>query len=56
MYPETAFLRTAKAAGVQVANGLGMLLHQGAKAFTIWIGIEPDTGAMRNALEKAVYS
>lgn len=56
MYPETAFLSTAKAAGAQVANGLGMLLHQGAKAFNIWTGIKPDVGAMRKALEKAVYS
>ena len=55
MYPETAFLSTAKAAGAQIANGLGMLLHQGAKAFNIWTGIEPDVEAMRNALEKAVY-
>lgn len=56
MYPETAFLSTAKAAGAQIANGLGMLLHQGAKAFNIWTGIEPDVQAMRKALEKAVYS
>jgi shikimate dehydrogenase len=56
MYPETAFLSTAKAAGAQISNGLGMLLHQGAKAFNIWTGIEPDVEAMRSALEKAVYS
>ncbi len=56
MYPETDFLRIAKAAGAQISNGLGMLLHQGAKAFNIWTGIEPDIGAMREALEKAVYS
>ncbi len=56
MYPETAFLSTAKAAGAQIANGLGMLLHQGAKAFEIWTGIQPDVAAMRDALEKAVYS
>ena len=56
MYPETAFLSTAKSAGAQVANGLGMLLHQGAKAFEIWTGIEPNVEAMRKALEKAVYS
>ncbi|MDH3345776.1 MAG: hypothetical protein OEL75_01185, partial [Kiritimatiellaceae bacterium] len=56
MYPETAFLSTAKAQGAQIANGLGMLLHQGAKAFDIWTGIQPDTDAMRMALEKAVYS
>ena len=56
MYPETAFLSTAKTAGAQLANGLGMLLHQGAKAFNVWTGIEPDIEAMRDALEKAVYS
>ncbi len=56
MYPETAFLSTAKASGAQIANGLGMLLHQGARAFKLWIGIEPDVEAMRKALEKAVYS
>jgi len=55
MYPETAFLSTAKSAGAQIANGLGMLLHQGAKAFEIWTGIHPDIAAMRHALETAVY-
>lgn len=55
MYPETAFLSTAKSAGAQIANGLGMLLHQGARSFHIWTGIAPDTDAMRKALEQAVY-
>ena len=55
MYPETAFLSTAKAEGAKIANGLGMLLHQGAKAFEIWTGKQPDVVAMRGALEKAVY-
>ncbi len=55
MYPETAFLSTAKSAGAQIANGLGMLLHQGAKAFEIWTGISPAIPAMRQALEHAVY-
>ncbi|MDF7808250.1 shikimate dehydrogenase [Pontiellaceae bacterium B12219] len=55
MYPETAFLTTAREAGAEIANGLGMLLHQGARAFEIWTGTEPDVSAMRNALEDAVY-
>lgn len=55
MYPETAFLRNAKAAGAQIANGLGMLLHQGAIAFEIWTNTSPDVAAMRGALENAVY-
>jgi len=55
MYPETAFLTTAREAGAEIANGLGMLLHQGARAFEIWTGVEPDVPAMRKALENAVY-
>jgi shikimate dehydrogenase len=55
MYPETAFLTTAREAGAEIANGLGMLLHQGARAFEIWTGTEPDIAAMRKALEDAVY-
>jgi shikimate dehydrogenase len=55
MYPETAFLTTAREAGAQIANGLGMLLHQGAHAFEIWTGTKPSIPAMRKALEEAVY-
>ena len=55
MYPETAFLTTAREAGADIANGLGMLLHQGARAFEIWTGTSPSVPAMRNALEDAVY-
>lgn len=55
MYPETAFLATARGAGADIANGLGMLLHQGARAFEIWTGVAPSVPAMRQALEKAVY-
>jgi shikimate dehydrogenase len=55
MYPETAFLTTAREAGADIANGLGMLLHQGARAFEIWTGTEPSVPAMRKALENAVY-
>ena len=55
MYPETAFLTTAREAGAEIANGLGMLLHQGARAFEIWTGVEPSVSAMRKALEEAVY-
>ncbi len=55
MYPETAFLTTAREAGAEIANGLGMLLHQGARAFEIWTGVDPCVPAMRKALEEAVY-
>jgi shikimate dehydrogenase len=55
MYPETAFMKAAKKGGAKAANGLGMLLHQGAKAFEIWTAVNPPTDVMRKALEKAVY-
>ena len=55
MYPETAILTTAREAGAKIANGLGMLLHQGARAFEIWTGQKPSISAMRTALEEAVY-
>lgn len=52
---ETVFMKAALAGGAQASNGLGMLLHQGARAFHIWTGMEPAVPAMRQALEKAVY-
>ena len=55
MYPETPFMRAAHSVGAAAANGLGMLLHQGAAAFTIWTGNRASVPAMRNALEAAVY-
>jgi len=55
MYPETAVMRAAAPAGARATNGLGMLLHQGAKSFEIWTGMQADTAAMRAALELAVY-
>jgi shikimate dehydrogenase len=52
---ETTLLRQAKAAGCRAANGLGMLLYQGAKALEIWTGQPAPIEIMRQALEKNVY-
>jgi shikimate dehydrogenase len=52
---ETKLLAAAKAAGCQTANGLGMLLHQGAKAFEIWTGKTAPLDVMRRALEQNIY-
>lgn len=52
---ETPFLQAARAAGCKSANGLGMLLHQGAKAFEIWTGQPAPREVMRRALEENVY-
>jgi shikimate dehydrogenase len=53
--PETPFMRAARGGGADASNGLGMLLHQGARSFEIWTGVMPPVDAMRAALEKAVY-
>ena len=52
---ETALLKAAKAAGCRTANGLGMLLYQGAKALEIWSGQPAPVEIMRRALTKNVY-
>jgi shikimate dehydrogenase len=52
---ETTLLKRAKAAGCKTANGLGMLLHQGAKAFEIWTGKTAPLDVMRRALEENIY-
>lgn len=56
MFPETSLLATAREAGAGVTNGLGMLLHQGARSYEIWSGQQADTNAMRKALEAEVYA
>jgi len=52
---ETPFLAAARAAGCRAANGLGMLLHQGARALEIWTGRPAPLAVMRGALEASVY-
>ncbi|MFH1826512.1 MAG: shikimate dehydrogenase [bacterium] len=51
---ETQLLKTAKAAGAQACSGLGMLVRQGALAFTLWTGQEAPVQTMRQAAEKAL--
>lgn len=53
--PDTCFTRAATDGGAKAVNGLGMLLHQGAEAFTIWTKTPAAVEVMRNALEKALY-
>ena len=52
---QTLLLQSAKAAGCRTANGIGMLLYQGAKALEIWTGQPAPIDIMRRALEKNVY-
>jgi shikimate dehydrogenase len=43
-------MQQARAGGRQTANGLGMLVHQGAQAFKLWTGLEPDIQIMVDAV------
>ena len=52
---ETRLLAAARAAGCKTANGIGMLVHQGAKAFAIWTGQPAPVAVMRRAVEGSVY-
>ena len=53
--PQTNLLAIASLAGAKVANGLSMLLHQGARAFEIWTKQKAPVAVMRRALRAAVY-
>jgi len=52
--PRTRLIRDAEARGCRVLDGLGMLVNQGAVAIRFWMGIDPDSGIMRRALEQAL--
>jgi shikimate dehydrogenase len=52
---ETPFLAAARAAGCRTANGLGMLLYQGARALEIWCLRPAPEKVMRRALERSIY-
>jgi shikimate dehydrogenase len=49
---ETPLVRAARARGHRAADGLQMLLGQGALAFERWFGITPDRDAMRQAVAR----
>lgn len=51
----TPLLAKATDAGCRTANGLGMLLWQGAKALEIWTGQAAPIDVMRSALESHIY-
>jgi shikimate dehydrogenase len=51
-YRETDLLRFVRRRGLAAVDGLGMLIHQGARAFELWTGVPPPVGAMRSAVER----
>lgn len=54
--PLTRLLAQARGLGIPCANGLGMLVHQGARALKIWTGVPSSRTApvMRAAAAKAL--
>ncbi len=55
MYPETDFLKTAKETGASIANGMDMLVFQGAKSFNIWTDLSPNIEIMRSSIANIIY-
>ena len=52
---ETPLLKAARARGHRTMDGLGMLMHQAAPAFTAWFGVSPQvTAELRAELVKAL--
>jgi len=49
---KTKLLHQAEAAGARAISGLGMLLHQGARAFELWTRQRPPLEVMKAALRK----
>ena len=48
---ETEFLKAAIGHGLRGVDGLGVLLHQGARAISLWFGVDGPIAAMRASLE-----
>ena len=53
-HQQTALVRDARRRGCVAANGLSMLLYQGAESLRLWLRRPPPLGAMRAALERAI--
>ena len=51
---DTPLLTAARSKGALAVNGLGMLLHQAARSFTLWTGQPAPIDAMRAAVTAAL--
>ncbi|MDQ4044671.1 MAG: shikimate dehydrogenase, partial [Chloroflexota bacterium] len=47
----TDLLQFARRRGLVAVDGLGMLIHQGARAFELWTGVEAPVEAMHAAVK-----
>jgi shikimate dehydrogenase len=48
---ETPLMRAATSRGARAVNGLGMLVHQAARSFRLWTGVDAPLAVMRDAVE-----
>jgi shikimate dehydrogenase len=49
----TPLLATAQGRGLAIADGLGMLLHQAVRGFSLWFGVTPTVTPELRALIEA---
>jgi shikimate dehydrogenase len=54
--PRTRFLAAAERRGCETVDGLEMLVEQGVRSVVYWTGLDPNGGAMRAALARALPS
>jgi shikimate dehydrogenase len=47
---DTLLMRQFRSAGALAFGGLDMLVHQGARSFAIWTGVEPPVDVMKQAV------
>ena len=52
---QTALVREAARRGCVAANGVSMLLYQGAESLRLWLHRAPPVDAMRRALHRALH-
>jgi shikimate dehydrogenase len=50
---QTPLLAAAGKRGLRIADGLGMLLHQAVRGFSLWFGIRPQVTPELRALVEA---
>jgi shikimate dehydrogenase len=55
-YRDTPLLREAAARGIQVLDGLPMLVYQGARSFELWTGVDAPVDVMMSAAIAARHS
>jgi shikimate dehydrogenase len=54
---ETPLLAAARRRGLRTADGLGMLLHQAVRGFSLWFGVRPEvTPDLRRLVEEDLAS